>query len=175
MTEEEKKKIDTAYHEAGHCLCYVLDRRKIKYTTIEHEEVLGRTEGIGGSYFNKPSFKNGILIAKYKALIMTLSGGLAERILYNLDITDFKLDFTVTSNEWNRNILGWSDCIKIYDNDLFSCINRARIPAEERLRKYWYAVDALAKKLLEKPCIPGEEAESIIENAIKEYMNREGV
>ena len=32
--------------------------------------------------------------------------------------------------------------------------------------KYWYAIETLAKKLLEKPCILGEEVESIIENAI---------
>ena len=32
--------------------------------------------------------------------------------------------------------------------------------------KYWHAVETLAKKLLEKPCIPGKEAESIMKNII---------
>jgi len=165
MADDEKKRIDSAYHESGHCLCYVLDKREIKYVTIKHENDFGRTEGEKGSYFRKESFKKGLLIALYKASIMLVSGGLSELIYYNSEITDF------TNPEWNK-ILGWSDYIKADDLGLTSCLNYARIPAENRLRKYWYAVTALTPVLLEKDYLPGKEAYSIIDTVIKEHRKK---
>lgn len=172
MENRSADDLTTAYHEAGHCLCYVLDDKAIDFTTInKDEDYRGRTKGIGGnrSYCNLEYYDNDINIrraAKEKRITMLFSGGVSEKILNHssseeiisqtkspLELfngtKDENLIAVILNDEWNR-------------VEQFDLIKRLTKRADERLRNNWKAVKALADELLIKRRLSENEVEGIL-------------
>ncbi len=146
----------TAYHESGHCLCYVFDDKAILYTEIVKEDE-GHTKGeLKGtrSYFNN-EFKDEedqhiFGPASQKLLIMLISGCLSELIYKKKKISYENLMKCLKG-------IRTGDGKRILELDLQDHIKEVIEEAEKRLRENWSAVKELAKKLLKKKRIENEE------------------
>lgn len=158
-------KTETAYHEAGHVLCHVLDGQKIKYATIVKKSgKIGRTQGdeayklcreyVDAWSDEKPELTDAVTESCRQELTMYLSGTLAEKLLRGEkpERDDFLPN---SSNDANQISYLLYECPFLSSDKSLKSI-------EKRLRENWRVVEALAKELLEKDCFSNERAREIV-------------
>ena len=145
-------KTHTAYNEAGHTVAYY-------YFGIPLISVTIIPDNEGNDGLTTPEDKEGIDI---EILIMiSFAGPSAEQICLG------KVDPGAVGDIRNPRMYDYSDAEFLeFENQITAVLKRP---------KYHYAVEKLANELLSKSFIDGKTAFLIIENAIKEYMNREDV
>ena len=158
MTEEEQNKLH-AYHEAGHAVAGFIFH--IPIIKVSLKDKLTERETLGE--FDKKDFcTDWKTRERFMGLIVNAYSGYCAAVRI-----DKKAAFmNPTDQEF---AIKYSELV--YPNDERAAYQLRDLSELIALGlshapKYWYAIKALAEKLLEKPCIPGEEAESIIENAI---------
>ena len=169
MTNEEQNKLH-AYHEAGHAVaCFIFNIPITEVSIEEDPEEPGRIKGVthdtSFGFDEKKYCTDWKTRERFIGLIVVAYAGkyAAKRIddLARLNKND--LEFAIKYIE------------KVYPNDdmaalLLRKLSEIMAIGLFHIPKHWDAVKALVKKLLEKPCIPGEEAELIIKNAITEVL-----
>ncbi|WP_304543864.1 AAA family ATPase [Sulfurimonas microaerophilic] len=183
----EKSMAKTAYHEAGHAVLsyFLLPDIKIEQVTVApRSETLGFVSYHNDDYVDATSkeelFNDVCVLLAGRIAKMEKFGeeGMETGAINDLEVASMQVYAAVALFGMDDEIgyLNVSGVESVYDRKLFSrrieermiaWIEEAKHKTQREVKRLWPAIEAVAKKLIKKEVIDGEELKKIINRAMK--------
>ena len=182
----------TAYHEAGHAvLSYVL----LPNVKIEQVTVAPRSETLGFvSYHNDDYVDATSKEELFNDICVLLAGRIAKMekfgesgmetgAISDLEVANMQIYAAIALFGMDDELgyVNVSGIESVYDKKVFSkkieermlvWLKNAEDKTRKEVKKLWKAIDAVAKELIQKEVIDGEELKSLIDEAVKQKKKR---
>ncbi|MDH4943970.1 AAA family ATPase [Sulfurimonas sp. C5] len=183
----EKSMAKTAYHEAGHAVLsyFLLPDIKIEQVTVApRSETLGFVSYHNDDYVDATSkeelFNDVCVLLAGRIAKMEKFGeeGMETGAINDLEVASMQVYAAVALFGMDDEIgyLNVSGVESVYDRKLFSkrieermiaWIEEAKHKTQREVKRLWPAIEAVAKRLIKKEVIDGEELKKIINRAMK--------
>jgi len=161
MSKGQRKRLGTAYHEAGHAVAdTVLGLHVTNVEIVRRKDTLGRSSSLGILRYEGGSRREQRSIAR-DAIISAYAGVEAQRLVETPE---------VYADDADRNNAFWlsrtycvmpRNCSYVGDDSHVAYLERLRTEAKRLVRREWTKIEAVATELLAKRKLTGDRVREI--------------